>query len=94
MIAFTRGLAWSAPKVFIILFLRFPVFPGLIYESIWSHYLKLFLGMPSTRSRWSCLFLWGEWRYDPRYGEKPDSRRGKCRSLSMTPNTAGRGFLY
>ena len=41
-------------KVKYLLFFIFVVsgFAGLIYESIWSHYLKLFLGHALMPKRW------------------------------------------
>jgi hypothetical protein len=35
---------WSAPAIGFFLLFTVSGFAGLIYQSIWSHYLKLFLG--------------------------------------------------
>lgn len=39
-----RGLKLSAPRSLYFMIFAISGFSGLIYESIWSHYLKLFLG--------------------------------------------------
>ena len=40
-------------------------FTGLIYESIWSHYLKLFLGHAAYARKLSFLpSTWAGWRSD------------------------------
>ena len=41
---FAREFKASAPRAFYFLIFTISGFSGLIYESIWSHYLKLFLG--------------------------------------------------
>ena len=40
----TRGLKLVAPRTLYFVIFAISGFSGLIYESIWSHYLKLFLG--------------------------------------------------
>ena len=40
----TNGLKLAAPRSLYFLIFAISGFSGLIYESIWSHYLKLFLG--------------------------------------------------
>jgi len=42
--AITRGLKLVAPRTLYFVIFAISGFSGLIYESIWSHYLKLFLG--------------------------------------------------
>jgi len=42
--AVTRGLKLVAPRTLYFVIFAISGFSGLIYESIWSHYLKLFLG--------------------------------------------------
>ena len=39
-----RGLKLTAPRSLYFMIFAISGFSGLIYESIWSHYLKLFLG--------------------------------------------------
>ena len=39
-----RGLKLTAPRTLYFVIFAISGFSGLIYESIWSHYLKLFLG--------------------------------------------------